>query len=87
MAPVSLNVVCFRYLAPGPDEPALDALNRQLLIELQERGLVAPSGSTVRGKYILHVAITNHRSRREDFELLVRETLRLGRALADAGSC
>jgi len=87
VAPVSLNVVCFRYLAPGPDEPALDALNRQLLIELQERGLVAPSGSTVRGKYILHVAITNHRSRREDFELLVRETLRLGRALADAGSC
>ena len=81
VAPVTLNVVCFRYVAPGLDAAALEALNRQLLIELQEQGLVAPSGSTVRGKYVLHVAITNHRSRREDFDLLVRETIRLGRML------
>lgn len=34
------------------------------------------------GRRFLHVAITNHRSRREDFELLVRETVRLGDELA-----
>lgn len=38
------------------------------------------------GRRFLHVAITNHRSRREDFELLVRETVRLGDELASGPS-
>ena len=43
-APVTLNVVCFRYIRPGLDDAALDALNKQILVELQERGIAAPSG-------------------------------------------
>ena len=37
-----------------------------------------PSNALLGGRYALRVAITNHRSRREDFELLVREVRRLG---------
>jgi aromatic-L-amino-acid decarboxylase len=81
-APVALNVVCFRYVRPGPDDAALDELNRQILIELQERGIAVPSGTTIRGRFVLHVAHTNHRSRREDFDILVREVIRLGEELA-----
>jgi hypothetical protein len=40
-----------------------------------------PSSVTLHGRSGIRVAITNHRSRREDFDLLVRETLRLGREL------
>jgi glutamate/tyrosine decarboxylase-like PLP-dependent enzyme len=80
-APVALNVVCFRYTGSGEaDDDTLDALNRRILVEMQESGLAAPSGTTIRGRYVLHVANTNHRSRREDFEFLVQEVVRLGRA-------
>ena len=76
--PVSLNVVCFRYIPTGWDDATLDVLNKQIEIELQEQGIAIPSIVVINGKQYLHVAITNHRSRREDFELLVREVIRIG---------
>lgn len=85
LAPVALNVVCFRYERPGWDEARLDSLNEELLIRLHETGLAMPSGTSVRGRYALRCAITNHRSRREDFDLLVETVRRLGSALAAEG--
>lgn len=82
LAPVPLNIVCFRYVAPGRDEAALDALNQELLIQLHEQGIAVPSNLTLGGRFALRVAITNHRSRREDFDLLVREARRIGAELA-----
>jgi glutamate/tyrosine decarboxylase-like PLP-dependent enzyme len=79
-APVDLNVVCFRYVRAGLDGAALDEVNKQIVVELQEQGIAVPSGTTLNGRYVLHVANTNHRTRRADFDLLVRETVRLGRA-------
>lgn len=78
MAPVMLNVVCFRYMKAGLDDPALDELNRQIVVEMQERGIAVLSGTTIKGRYVLHVANCNHRSRRADFCLLVEEVERLG---------
>jgi hypothetical protein len=34
------------------------------------------------GKFAIRVAITNHRSRREDFDLLVDAVVQLGRELS-----
>jgi len=81
LAPAPLNVVCFRYVAPGLADEELDALNKRILVELQESGVAAPSGTDVRGRYALHVAHTNHRTRCEDFDVLIEEVLRLGRSL------
>ena len=78
LAPVPLNIVCFRYRAAGYTEAALNRLNQELLIRLHESGMAAPSYTTLEGKYALRAAITNHRSRREDFAILVREVTRLG---------
>ena len=64
--------------AAGMDDAALDQLNKEIELELQERGIAVPSVSTVHGRKYLHVAVANHRSRREDFDLLVREVVRLG---------
>lgn len=82
LAPVALNVVCFRY-APDrtADEARLDALNQEILLRLQERGIATPSGTTVRGRFAIRVANVNHRSRREDFELLARSVVALGREI------
>jgi len=81
---------CFRYLGESSDsgqmrDAELDALNREILARLQEEGIAVPSGTTIGGRYYLHLAITNHRSRREDFDLLVREVRRLGCELGPGG--
>jgi len=36
------------------------------------------------GNYCLRVAISNHRSRFEDFDLLIREVLRIGKGLGQS---
>ncbi|MGH7629229.1 MAG: pyridoxal phosphate-dependent decarboxylase family protein [Gemmatimonadales bacterium] len=84
MAPVALNVVCFRWAGAGFGDQALDALNQELLLRLHESGLAVPSNALLGGRYALRAAITNHRSRREDFDLLVREVRRLGSELGAA---
>jgi aromatic-L-amino-acid decarboxylase len=80
-APVTLNVVCFSYVAPAIDADELNELNKRIIIELQEQGIAVLSGTIIKGKYVLRAANANHRSRREDFDILVREVLRIGREL------
>ena len=81
LAPVPLNRVCFRFVADDLDNESLNDLNKELLIDLYESGVAAPSYTVIDGKYALRVAITNHRSKREDFELLVREVIHIGKKL------
>ena len=81
LCPVSLNIVCFRYNPGGLDSAALNSLNREIMIRLQEEGTAALSDTTLGGQRWLRAAIVNHRSRDGDFALLVDETLRLGRLL------
>jgi aromatic-L-amino-acid decarboxylase len=74
-------VVNFRNTRPGFDDRRLDGLNQHIVIKLQEQGIAVPSLVTIKGKKFLHVAITNHRSRREDFDLFVQEAIRIGKEL------
>lgn len=76
-----LNVVCFRYLRPDLDETALDRLNGEILVALQEEGTAVPNPALVEGKSGLRCAIVNHRTRRADLDLLLDATVRLGDAL------
>jgi glutamate/tyrosine decarboxylase-like PLP-dependent enzyme len=82
LAPVTLNIVCFRYRRDRMREDELDRFNRELLLRLQESGVAAPSYAILDGKYALRVCIVNQRSRREDFDVFVQETLRLAREIA-----
>ena len=81
LAPAALNVVCFRFRGGGLDDPALNALNHELLIRVQESGVAIVTGTTLAGKEAIRVCNVNHRSKREDFDLLVREVIRIGREL------
>jgi len=80
--PVVLNIVCFRFIIPILDNPALDALNKGIIAELQERGIAVISGTTIKNQYVLRVGHTNHRTRREDFDILVNEVIRIGKELS-----
>lgn len=86
LAPTALNIVCFRYRAPGLDDETLDRLNQEVLLGIQEAGVAVPTATRLRGRYAIRVAIVNHRSRREDFDLLVDEVLARGRAYVSASS-
>ena len=84
-APLSMSITCFRMIQPGWGEEALQALNKEILLRLQEEGIASPSSTILNGKYTLRVANTNQRTRKEDMELLVREVLRLGKAIIAGG--
>lgn len=71
LARPTLNIVCFRYHVAEMLEEELDQLNREIVADLQARGIAAPSTTRLNGKLAIRVAITNHRSRREDFDVLV----------------
>jgi glutamate/tyrosine decarboxylase-like PLP-dependent enzyme len=78
MAPIGMDIVCFRFNPGGMDVEALNALNKEILMQLHEQGIAAPSYTTLNGRYCLRIAIANHRSRQEDFDLLTTEVVRLG---------
>jgi glutamate/tyrosine decarboxylase-like PLP-dependent enzyme len=78
LAPAPLNICCFRYTAPGLAGAALNALNQEILWRLQESGVALPSHTLLDGRFAIRVANTNQRSRREDFDTLVRAVTDLG---------
>jgi aromatic-L-amino-acid decarboxylase len=71
LAPVALNIVCFRYR--GGDTAAIVA-------DLQESGIAAPSTTTVNGQLAIRAALFNHRTQPQDIEALVAAVLRFGDA-------
>jgi aromatic-L-amino-acid decarboxylase len=85
LAPVPLNIVCFRFRAGGYSAAGLNSLNQELLIRLHESGIAAPSFTSLNGHNALRAAITNHRSRRADFRILVEAVIRLGKELVNEG--
>jgi len=78
LAPIGLDIVCFRFNPGGLEDKTLNALNKEILIQLQEQGISAPSYTTLHDQYCLRVAIANHRSVQNDFDVLAKEVVRIG---------
>ncbi|RXG97608.1 pyridoxal phosphate-dependent decarboxylase family protein [Bradyrhizobium zhanjiangense] len=76
MAPVNLNIVCFRYRAD-------DAVNREIVADIQEAGVAAPSSTTLDGKFAIRAAIVNHRTDETDIDALVAAVLEFGGRRSD----
>jgi glutamate/tyrosine decarboxylase-like PLP-dependent enzyme len=79
LAEPSLNIVCFRFRGRSVPGQSLDDLNRELVADLQEMGVAAPSTTHINGRLAVRVNITNHRTRMEDLDLLVSHAVELGR--------
>jgi glutamate/tyrosine decarboxylase-like PLP-dependent enzyme len=71
LAPVNLNIVCFRYRAD-------DEINREVVCDVQESGIAAPSSTIVDGKFAIRAAIVNHRTDERDIEALIAAVLTFG---------
>ena len=81
LAPVTMNIVCFRFNPQNVESEALNAINKEILMQLHEQGIAAPSYTILNGCYAIRCAITNHRSRKSDFEALVKGVLEIGEGL------
>ena len=79
LAPVALNIVCFRYNPGGLEAEALDRLNRSLGDSILEDGRVFAGTTIYAGKVALRPAIVNWRTRAEDIELFIQVVKELGR--------
>jgi glutamate/tyrosine decarboxylase-like PLP-dependent enzyme len=73
LAPVNLNIVCFRYRAENAD-----AINGEIVADIQESGVAAPSSTTLDGKLAIRAAIVNHRTDMTDIDALVSAVLEFG---------
>jgi len=71
LAPVTLNIVCFRYNDGSFGTESLNKLNAEILMRIQETGLAVPSQTILDGNFAIRVCITNHRTRYEDLDILI----------------
>jgi aromatic-L-amino-acid decarboxylase len=88
LAPVSMNIICFRFRPEGLSADALDRLNSDIVADVQEAGIAAPSTTRILNRLAIRVNITNHRTRRNDLDILVDAVLYKGQdrlAAANAG--
>lgn len=81
VAPVAMNICCFRYQPPGLDTKAVDALNDEIVVQLQIQGSAAPSTTMVNGRTAIRVNITNHRTTCADLAYLLQEVDRIAQSL------
>jgi glutamate/tyrosine decarboxylase-like PLP-dependent enzyme len=78
LAPVALNIVCFRYVA-DLDIADLNRLNADIVADLQEDGIAAPSTTMLNGVLAIRAALVNHRTNYSDIATLVDAVLETGR--------
>jgi glutamate/tyrosine decarboxylase-like PLP-dependent enzyme len=72
LSPAQLNIVCFRYRGD-------DGLNAEIVADLQESGIAAPSVTAIDGRTAIRACLMNHRTETSDVEALVSAVLAFGR--------
>lgn len=82
LAPVSLSIVCYQFVQDGLSDNQLTHLNKEILIQLQEKGIASPSSTILQGHYCIRVCIVNHRTKTADLDLLIAQTIEIGSKLA-----
>ena len=73
LAPVELNIVCFRYRAADANR-----VNGDIVIAIQESGIAAPSTTLLDGELAIRAAIVNHRTDTCDIDALIAAVLEFG---------
>jgi glutamate/tyrosine decarboxylase-like PLP-dependent enzyme len=80
-APVGLNIVCFG-IRGGRDR----AFSRELVLDMHETGIAAPSWTTIGGESVVRCAIVNHRTTRADIDQMMDTMTGLALSRSEAGA-
>jgi aromatic-L-amino-acid/L-tryptophan decarboxylase len=79
LAPVQLNIVCFRYRADDANR-----VNGDIVADIQESGIAAPSTTVLDGQLAIRAAIVNHRTDICDVDALISAVLEFGAQRSDS---
>ncbi len=88
LAPVNLNIVCFRYRLDANSNSnsncqlTIDELNRDIVFALHESGIAAPSTTSVNGELAIRAALVNHRTNRQDIDNMLNAVIEFGGQLS-----
>jgi glutamate/tyrosine decarboxylase-like PLP-dependent enzyme len=75
IAPVVLNIVCFRYRSDNANQ-----VNMEIVADLHESGIAAPSTTMIGDRLAIRAAIFNHRTNERDIDILIQALTRFGDA-------
>ena len=81
LAPIGMDIVCFRYHPKGKNLEELNALNKEIKLQLEEQAIALPGYTTLNGAYCIRCAISSHRVTNEDFDILIENVLSIGKQL------
>lgn len=82
-APRGLSIVCWRVEPPGIRGEALEALQHQVIEELEKRSIAIVSNAHLKGgRTALRACVVNFRTSEEDVEALAAASAEIGRNLA-----
>lgn len=81
LAPIGMDIVCFRFNPKGKTVDELNALNKEIKLQLEEQAIALPGYTTLNGAYCIRCAISSHRVTNEDFNVLIEEVLRIGKEI------
>ena len=79
LAPVNLNIVCFRYRCEDADK-----VNGEIVVDIQESGIAAPSTTVLDGRLAIRAAIVNHRTDVGDIDAMIAAVLEFGAQRSDS---
>ncbi|MCP4349559.1 MAG: aminotransferase class I/II-fold pyridoxal phosphate-dependent enzyme [Desulfobacterales bacterium] len=80
---VSLSTVCMRYTDDSRDESSSDALQHNILNQLEQSGKALLSSAIVSGRVCIRVCFANHRTTLEDVTGLVQTLTNIGDVLSE----
>ena len=82
---VELSIVCFRYVPPtlkGADGPALDALNKRVMEDVQASGAAFLTQTTLDGRFVLRACVLHYATTESDLAALIDMVRSTGARLA-----
>ena len=81
IAPIGMDIVCFRYNPGGLNLEDLNAINKEIKLLIEERNIALPGYTTLNNMYCIRVAVSSHRVTFEDFDVLIEHVLKIGKVL------
>ena len=81
LAPVGMDIVCFRFNPGGKNLDELNALNKEIKLQLEEQAIALPGYTTLNGMYCIRFAISSHRTTQQDFDDVVNAIRSIGHSL------
>ncbi len=83
VAPVGMDIVCFRYNPGNMTNDQLNALNKEIKLQLEERAIALPGYTTLNGLYCIRFAISSHRCNNADFDDVIEKIIEIGAEISN----